>query len=425
MNALLTIFWGIVVLLVLVFIHELGHFIAARCFKVRVTEFMIGMPGPNISFEHNGCRYGITCIPLGGYNRITGMEGGIENPNLSKVLEYVYKQGKVDTEHTALACGLSEEDALEALIILDGWGSIKKEKQKSSQDIYLAPKTQEFELGQARIVEDSKALLDSERKQTYRGLNFWRRLVVLFAGPLTNIIAALLIFVILFSCIGITYATNTVDYVTDGSPAAQYLQHGDVITKANGQEISSSQDLATVLSSLKEDEDVTLTVQRNGEEKQFTMTPKKDENGSYKLGFYAMADKYKLSVGQSIKVSWTLTVETVKSYAQLFNPLTMADTVSESSSVVGISVMAKQAADAGAFNLFYLLAVISLSLGVVNLVPVPPLDGGRILIEVIQVIARREISAKVVNAISYIVIILLLLLFVVLLRQDIINFILK
>ncbi|MDY5661202.1 MAG: site-2 protease family protein, partial [Coriobacteriales bacterium] len=61
MNVVMTVFWGVVVLLVLVVIHELGHFIAARAFGVRVTEFMIGLPGPNIGFEHNGCRYGITC----------------------------------------------------------------------------------------------------------------------------------------------------------------------------------------------------------------------------------------------------------------------------------------------------------------------------------------------------------------------------
>ncbi len=425
MNAILTVFWGLVVLLFLVVIHELGHFLAARSFKVRVTEFMIGMPGPNISFERNGCKYGITCIPLGGYNRITGMEGGPENPHLSKVLEYVYKQGKVDVEHTACACSLSEEDAQEALIILDGWGSIRKEDKGSTDPLYYAPKTSEYDYGQARTVKDKKALLDSERKQTYRGLNFWRRLVVLFAGPLTNIVAALLVFVILFSCIGVSYATNTVDYTIDDSPAAKYLQHGDVIKKANSKEISSIADLSTVLSSLKDGENVQLLVDRDGEMKKFTITPTKDSSGTYKLGFYVTLGKYRMSVVDSLKLSGTLTVETIKAYARLFNPTTMSETVSESSSVVGISVMAKQAADTGAFNLFYLIAVVSLSLGVVNLVPVPPLDGGKILVEIIQVVIRREISAKAINAISYIVMALLLLLFIFLLRQDIINFILK
>ena len=425
MNAILTIFWGLVVLLFLVLIHELGHFLAARAFKVRVTEFMIGMPGPNISFERNGCKYGITCIPLGGYNRITGMEGGPENPHLSKVLEYVYRQGKTDVEHTACACSLSEDDALEALTILDGWGSIKEEKQKGADKLYYAPKSDEYSFGQARVVEDARSLLDSERKQTYRGLNFWRRIVVLFAGPATNLIAALLIFVILFSCIGFSYATNTVDSTIQGTPAAKYLKSGDVITNVNGQDISQLSDMADVLANAKEGDVLSLTIVRDGKQQQIKIKPQKDSSGELKLGFYAKADKQRLSICDSLKASWTFTAETVKAYIKLFNPVTMSDTISQSSSVVGISVMAKQAADTSVFSLFYLIAVISLSLGIVNLLPVPPLDGGKILVEIIQVITRREISAKVINAISYIVIALLLLMFIFLLRQDIINFILK
>lgn len=425
MNAILTIFWGLVVLIFLVLVHELGHFIAARSFKVRVTEFMIGMPGPNISFERNGCRYGITCIPLGGYNRITGMEPGRENPHLKEVLEYVYRQGKTDVEHTALACNLEENEAYEALVILDGWGSIQAHKQKDGKKFYYAQKTSEYKLGQARLVDDAQSVLDEERKHTYRGLNFWRRLVVLFAGPAANIITALLIFVILFSGIGISYATNTVDSTIKGSPAANCLEPGDVIVAVDGKKVEQLSDMSAILSQTKEGETLKITLQRDGKEKTVSITPQKDETGALKLGFYAQTSKHKLTVGESLKASWVYTVATVKAYIDLFNPSTMAETISQSSSVVGISVMAKQAASAGAFNLFYLLAVISLSLAIVNLLPIPPLDGGKILVEVIQVVARREVPAKVINGISTAATILLLLLFVFLLRQDILNFILN
>ena len=111
MNVLAIIFWFIVIIGVLTLVHELGHFIAARAFGVRVTEFMIGMPGPNIGFERNGCRYGVTCIPLGGYNRIAGMEGDVEDPNLASVLAYVYRHGRADVAHVALGCDLDVESA--------------------------------------------------------------------------------------------------------------------------------------------------------------------------------------------------------------------------------------------------------------------------------------------------------------------------
>ena len=115
----------------------------------------------------------------------------------------------------------------------------------------------------------------------------------------------------------------------------------------------------------------------------------------------------------------------MQGYLSLFNPATAADTLSQSTSVVGIAVMSERAASAGnraaALHHRDRLAL----LAVVNLLPLPPLDGRRILIEVIQRVTHRAVPACVVNAITFVVIALLLVLFVFLLRQDIVNFFLK
>jgi regulator of sigma E protease len=95
-----------------------------------------------------------------------------------------------------------------------------------------------------------------------------------------------------------------------------------------------------------------------------------------------------------------------------------------STSIVGISVMASQAAAAGLDELCLFTAAISLSLGFMNLLPIPPLDGGKMLIEVIQAVTRRKIPARVQNIISYIGLALFMLLFVYMLRQDVFRFIL-
>ena len=132
----------------------------------------------------------------------------------------------------------------------------------------------------------------------------------------------------------------------------------------------------------------------------------------------------RLPLGDSLKASWDYLVLTVQAYANLFNPATTAQVLDQSTSLVGIAVISERAASAGIVPLLYILAVISLSLGIVNLLPVPPLDGGKIVVEVIQRIVGRDIPVKVINGISVVVIALLLLLFVVMLRQDIIRFVL-
>ena len=84
-----------IVLGFLVFIHEGGHFLAARLFGVRVTEFMIGFPGPSIGFTKGDTRFGVTCVPLGGYANVCGMAPASGSPHLKRVLGYVYRKGEV------------------------------------------------------------------------------------------------------------------------------------------------------------------------------------------------------------------------------------------------------------------------------------------------------------------------------------------
>ena len=424
-DALLTVFWGIVVLVILVLVHELGHFIAARSFGVRVTEFMIGMPGPNIGFEHNGTRYGITCIPLGGYNRITGMEGGPEDPDLEQVLAYVYRHGQVDVEHVAAGCGLAQEDAEFSLTVLDGWGSINKPGRSNKTDKWCAPKTAEYALGEARIVEDPKALLDAERAQTYRGLGFGKRLVVLFAGPLMNVVLAVVFFLIAFCGIGMSYSTTTIDSLVEDGPAIEAgLEPGDTITSIDGTEVGDLSELSAALSGYEVGDTIHIGYDRDGVESELDLQVGANDDGDPIIGFYAATAQYHMNPIEALQTSWTMLVMTVQAYISLFNPSTAAETLSQSSSIVGISVMAKQAANAGAFYFLYIVGAVSLSLAVVNLLPIPPLDGGKIVTEFVEKIARRPVSVKVINATSIAFIALMLLLFVYMVRQDIFNFIL-
>lgn len=426
MNVLAIIFWFIVIIGVLTLVHELGHFIAARAFGVRVTELMIGMPGPNIGFERNGCHYGVTCIPLGGYNRIAGMEGDVEDPNLASVLAYVYRHGRADVAHVALGCDLDVESAELALVILDGWGSIVAPKKHGPDDTYSAPARDGFELGQAREVDDPQALLDEERSHTYRALSFPRRLVTLFAGPFMNVLLAFVLLLVIFCGIGLTVATTTIsDVVADGPAFEAGLQAGDTIVAIDGTDVPDWQALSMAIAGLEPGEAADVVYERAGQVTSTTIVVGMGEDGSPRLGIYAGQEQYHLPVWEALGASWDYLALTVQGYLSLFNPATAADTLSQSTSVVGIAVMSERAASAGIVPLLYIIAIVSLSLAVVNLLPLPPLDGGRILIEVIQRVTHRAVPARVVNAITFVVIALLLVLFVFLLRQDIVNFFLK
>ena len=204
----------------LVFIHEGGHYLAARAFGVRVTEFMLGLPGPSIGFTKGETRYGVTAVPLGGYAKVCGMEAGPLQPHLQEALASLYRRGIANMEDVARDCGISDDEAYNALEELVEWGSVIGPSKADQYNTYRAPRVSPgkralkkaaaaglpapatYELGQAREVADPQALYESEYRQQYRSLPFWKRSVILLAGIFMNLLFAMLVFVVVFSVIG-------------------------------------------------------------------------------------------------------------------------------------------------------------------------------------------------------------------------------
>lgn len=346
------ILYAIIVLGVLVVIHEGGHFLAARAFGVRVTEFMVGLPGPSIGFWHKGTRIGITAVPLGGYTRVCGMEAGEESPHLARTAAYVYAHGEALMEDVAAALAISDDEAYAALDELAEWGTIAPPRRRDKYNTYRTPSSEmrqdggTYKEGDPRPLEDPEAFIDAERAQTYRALPFWKRCVILLAGPGVNLLFAVLVFLIVFSLVGVD--------MTD--------QAGNVVHV----QVDPGRALYA---------------------------------GFYYIGMVVMA------------------------VVQLFNPQTAADTISNSSSVVGVAVLSKEAADAGLVTFSMFTAMISVSLGIMNMLPIPPLDGGRFVVEIYQRIRRRIVSPRALNTISMAGMAFFLLLFVVMLNQDIQRFV--
>ena len=370
MDVVLTIICATIVIGLLVFIHEGGHFLAARAFGVRVTEFMLGMPGPSVGFTRGETRFGVTCVPLGGYARVCGMEPGEMSPHLEGVLASLYRRGTATMEDVAADCGITPDEAYDALEELVEWGSATGPTKRDKYNTYRTPAftptkrqmkraaargetLQAWKLGEPRLdavandPASAHALFESEYRQQYRALPFWKRAVVLVAGPGTNLLFTILAFVVLYSIIGIDY---------------RFADTGEVV--------------------------------------HVTLTPLQAIQGGF------------MYVGM-----------VVQAIAGLFNPATAAETVSQSTSIVGIAIMSKDALSAGIESAISFTAMISVSLGLMNLLPIPPLDGGKLVIEIVQKISRRIASPRVVGYVSMAGMVLFIGFFAIMLNQDIQRFV--
>jgi regulator of sigma E protease len=403
LEVLQTIFWGLVLLIIIVFIHEFGHFITARAFKVRVTEFMVGLPGPNIGFKRHDTKYGVTAIPLGGYCRIAGMEGGEDNPNLAQALTYIAYFGKLTEEQADKSSEALGFDLVPALDTLNDWGTCKRTRQSGRyiyeiSDAYIDGMF--YAQGQERQIANPEDYIAAERKQTYSNLPWWKRIVVLVAGSAFNLIFAILVMTAILMFIGSQVATTTVDTVVPDSPAAAaQIQPGDVLLAVDGQQFDSWSGFTQNVSGHKVGDTVELGILRDGAEQILPITLA-DNQGSPMVGVTSVVEKQPIAIGDALQTSFSMIGLVANAILQLVNPATFSDTISQTSSVVGISVEAKSAASSGFVPFLLLIAALSISIGLMNLLPVPPLDGGKIIVETIERITRRKISPAIINGIA-------------------------
>lgn len=456
MGALSAIFWGVILLSSLVFVHEAGHYLAARAFGMRVTEFFLGMPCrwriSHKSADH-GTEVGVTPILLGGYNRICGMEGQASQL-AARILECVARHGRVAIADIASELGFTEEQVCEQLSILVDWASVEpyydeaagerpsqKEWPRCVQTVERdANLLTAFDSGHDFSLEGSTLagephalpeggageLLALERAHTYQGKGFIARVITLLAGPVVNVVLGIALIAGVLSVCGIDVASNStvIGAVAEGSLAqASDLEAGDAVTSVAGQPcedwVSMGQMVRDAISS---GEPFVLEVQRAGQSFALTVDPA-SVDGDGKLGVTATIDRIHPSPVQSLSLAWNYLTATFGYVAQLFQPAHTAEVVSQSTSVVGISVMASEAAASGAESFLFLMAAISLSLGIMNLIPIPPLDGGKLLIELVQLVIKRDVPMRVQGYLSYLGLALALLLFFAVLRQDIVRFV--
>jgi len=323
---MVTAFWAIVVFLILIFVHEFGHFIAAKSVGITVHEFALGMGPAIFKKQYKGTEYSIRILPIGGY------------------------------------CKMEGED-------------------ETSDD--------------AGAFSNKSAIA---------------RVFVLVSGAFMNLLLGFIVFVaIMFMSQQISVPViDTV--VPDSGAQIAGLQSGDRITRINNAKINGQNDVTFALSRYKEGE-ITVGYLRDGVNKTVALTPKLSEAGTYIIGFKPQTET--LTFGTRIQNAYYQTEFMGKVILfSLGDLVTGKLSIKQMAGPVGIVTEIGSAAKQGPLDLLYLVALITINLGIFNLLPIPALDGGRVFFILVELIRRKKIPAEkegIVHLVGFALLILLMI----------------
>ncbi len=382
---------AILALAVLVLVHEAGHFFAARAVGMRPRKFYIGFPPAIVKRVRGGVEYGIGAIPLGGYVKIPGMHRAAPGD----------LRGSLKPEQQeAHAADLDElDDALER-------------GDEASARTVLA--RLEPDLGDNRMFSEHEGSLASD---AYWRQKTWKRIVVIGAGPAVNALVALVLFASVYM-VGSSVVTRTIDQVLSGHPAATAgLRPGDTIVSLAGHRIKP-ETLAKSINATA-GHPFTIVVRRHGKPVVIGPVSAKEDQGVYRIGIVLRAtpgpgDSPPLALWKSLTLMKTITTGTVSGIVGLFH----AQGTRQISSTVGIVRDTAAAYRASAQDFLFVVGYISLALALLNLLPVLPLDGGHIVMSVLEGVRGKAFSQLAYLRFSAVGLTLFMLLLYLGLRND-------
>jgi len=398
----MSIFVSILGLGLLILIHEAGHFFVARSVGMNPRKFYLGFPPALVKTRRNGIEYGIGAIPLGGYVKIPGMH----RPAAGDLDVHF---GRALAEQPSLTSGVEE---LRRRLASADYGDARAAVAN------LARKIEPAELSIAARSTAERGLTeldDALGPDAYWRARTWKRVAVIFAGPGANLVLAVGLFAALFMAGG-GRATSIVDNVVPETPAAAAgLQTGDEIIAIGGRTVDADEIAETISGS--DGGELTLIVERDGDRMALRPVRPEETDGAYRLGFVLRGEGLGPvdSTWQALRVTGLVTKEIGASLGRLVT----GDGRDEISSPVGIVQGSSQAVDQGTTNYLWVLGLISLSLALLNLLPLLPLDGGHIMFSLIEGIRGKAVAREVYERVSAIGIAVVLLLFFIGLSNDI------
>lgn len=362
-----SLFTFLIVLTVVVTVHELGHFLSARAFGVAVDRFSIGFGRPLAVWrDRSGVEWRIGWIPFGGYVRFAGDENEASVP---------------------------DQDHLAAM--------------------------------RRKVVEREGA---AGLSRYYHFKPLWQRAAVAAAGPFANFVLAIALFSSLLLAFGEQVLPARVAQVTPGSPAAAAgFRPGDLIVSAAGKPVRDFEDLSRTVK-LRGDVPMQFGIERGGVPMTLTATPIWKEipdpfRGTQRVGQIGVAPEQNAhdfvqvrygpieALGRGVDQTWEVLTTTVYYLGRIITGQVSADQISGPLGIANVTGKVTQLSAEGApnipsmlatvgVNLLHLTALVSVSIGFMNLLPIPVLDGGHLLFYAYEALARRPLTAKV-QAVGY------------------------
>ncbi len=263
---------------------------------------------------------------------------------------------------------------------------------------------------------------DVSESQRFDKKSIFIRTSVIINGPIMNIILAVLLLVIVFYFSGTALITSTIGEVTEGSPAAKAgILSGDQIIAIDSVSINDAEKISEIIDQ-KRDIKILIKILRNGTIFETSLVP--EYNAEYEramIGITLKVNIGKLTFFQAVSKSVAMTGEILRLIARGFLEMFTGNMPVELAGPLGIAQMAGEAAQIGFLNLLFFTAVINIFLGVINLFPIPILDGGQIVLLAIEKIRGKPLEAEHVNFLYIIGIALVVMIFLIATYQDILR----
>ncbi|SEN57418.1 regulator of sigma E protease [Amphibacillus marinus] len=400
----------------LVFVHEFGHFIVAKKTGMLVREFAIGF-GPKIfSIKRAETLYTIRILPMGGYVRVAGEDPEIVELKPGQHIGLKYnKQGQVnkiivnnkDKHPTAEVIEVEQADLTHQLQIK---GMLIGEEEV---------KVYQIAVDADYVMNESETRIAPFDRQ-FAAKTKLQRSAQLFAGPLMNFILTALLFFALAAFSGIPVEDARLGEIAPNSPAEQAgLQPGDQITQIDQVEINSWLDFQRYVSE-RPNQELTINYLRDGEADKLTIVPTSEQLDDSEVGRIGVRQYMERSVTRAIPYSLTQTYEWSKLILVNLGMLVTGQfSVDMLSGPVGIYDFTDQVVQTGFWNFVQWTAALSVNLGIINLLPLPALDGGRLLFVGIEAIRGKPISPEKEGLVHFVGFALLMLLMVIVTWNDI------
>lgn len=415
-----TILVFIIIFSILVVFHEFGHYYWARKAGIQVREFSLGM-GPKVFAKQgeDGTTYTVRMLPLGGYVRMAGLSEEEElKPGMQVGLE------------------INSDDQVSLINLSGAASAVELPVQINEADLVYDMYIDAIPLGSTDMVrysvardanvmeEDGTIVTVAPIEHRYESATPLQKMVTNLAGPVNNFILSIVVYIIVaFMAGGVPdYGSATIGQVAPDSAAYEAgIQSGDQVVSVDGQAVDNWSDLVVAIQGAP-DEDLALVVDRQGQSVDLTLRPEAvtNEQTGEEMGQAGIQIAMKTGVWDKIKYGFTQTWAVIAGvFSAIVNMVLNGFNINNFGGPIAMAQMTNEVVSTGTMTILSFMAMLSANLGAFNLLPIPALDGGKILFNLVELVRGKPVKEETEGIITLVGVVLLLILMVAVTWNDI------